>query len=292
MNPGGTEPFYAVACGMDGHQGIYNCWSECAVWVMGIPGNVFQKFASLRGAREFIDQYNTSQMSRQNQSIGGGNLFQAGPGSGSDKTLSGPGATRQGTTPLGNFLDPWGHDASEERPDFKFLGPDPSTKKEEEFYGQDTTAEGDLVDFMTPKGMETSIKKGVCQAATDVVALQGGYLNSMPDNEDGLALFTQSITEMAHGGKADVEVFGRPDYNWRAGARTGLKRITSDEKLGRKIKLLIKLGPKIQRQTAKLMTNALKRAGWTDAAAWAHGGPLYRLTSDTSTTICPCISTS
>jgi hypothetical protein len=32
------------------------------------------------------------------------------------------------------------------------------------------------------------------------------------------------------------------------------------------------------------MTNALKRAGWTDdnaVAAWAQGGPLYRMTSDT-----------
>jgi hypothetical protein len=106
----------------------------------------------------------------------------------------------------------------------------------------------------------------------------------MPDNEDGLALFTQSITEMAHGSKADLEVFGRPDYNWRAGARTGIKGITSDNKLHKQIKLLVKLGPKIRRQTVKLMTNALKRAGWIDVnviAAWAQGGPLYRMVSDT-----------
>jgi hypothetical protein len=284
MNPGGTGPFYAVVCGLNGHQGVYNSWSECATWVTGVPGNVFQKFASLQGAREFIDQYNVVQMSRQNQTTIGGNLFRAGPEGGSDKALSGPEPSARGAATLGNYLDQHGQREAEVRPDYQFLGPDPSTKKEEEFYGQDTTAEGDLVDFMTPTGTEAGIKKGVCQAATDVVALQGGYLNSMPDNEDGLALFTQSITEMAHGGKADMEVFGRPDYNWRAGARTGIKGITNDEKLRKQIKLLVKLGPKIRRQTAKLMTNALKRAGWIDEnviAAWTQGGPLYRMVSDT-----------
>jgi hypothetical protein len=292
MNPGGTGPFYAVASGLNGHQGVYNSWSECAAWVAGVPGNVFQTFASLQGAhdaslqgaREFIDQYNVGQMSRRNQLAGGGNLFQEGPESGSDKPLSGPESEDHGASSFGRFLDQRESKAHEERPDFKFLGLDPSTKKEEELYGQDTTAEGDLVDFMTPKGMDSGIKKGICQAATDVVALQGGYLNSIPDSEDGLALFTQSITEMAHGGKADVEVFGRPDYNWRAGARTGIKGLTSDEKLRRQIKLLIKLGPKIQYQMTKWMTNALKRVGWTDdnaISACAQGGPLYRMISNT-----------
>jgi hypothetical protein len=56
---------------------------------------------------------------------------------------------------------------------------------------------------------------------------------------------------MAHGGKAESEVFGRPDYNWRSGARTGIKGLTSDEKLRRQIKFLIKLGPKLRRQTSK-----------------------------------------
>jgi hypothetical protein len=178
MNPGGTGPFYAVACGLNGHRGVYNSWSECATWVTGVPGNVFQKFASLQGAREFIDQYNVVQMSRQNQTTTGGNLFWVGPESGS----SGPEPTARGVATLGNFLDQRGQREAEVRPDYQFLGPDPSTKKEEELYGQDTTAEGDLVDFfMTPTGTDSGIKKGVCQAATDVVALQGGYLNSMLD---------------------------------------------------------------------------------------------------------------
>jgi hypothetical protein len=137
---------------------------------------------------------------------------------------------------------------------------------------------------MTPEGIDVGIKKGVCQAVTDVVALQGGSLDSVPECEDDLAMFTQSITEMARGGKADIEVFGRPDYNWRSGARTGIKGITSDEKLRKQIKVLIKLGPKIRRNTAKLVTNTLKRGGWTDdnaIAAWAQEGPLYRMVSDT-----------
>jgi hypothetical protein len=284
MNPPGSGPFYAIALGLNGRQGIYNSWSECATWVTNVPGNVFQKVASLQEAKNFIDQYNAGQLSRQNQSSGGGNLFQVGPGNGNDKAFPGPKTEHQGEAAFGQFFDHRGERLTEERPNFKFLGPNPSVKKEEEFYGQDTTAEGDLVGFMTLEGIDVGIKKGVCQAATDVVALQGGYLDSVPDSEDDLALFTQSITEMAHGGKADIEVFGHPDYNWRSGAITGIKGITSDEKLRKQIKLLIKLGPKIRRQTAKLITNALKRGGWTDddnaIAAWAQGGPLYRMVSD------------
>jgi hypothetical protein len=47
MNPEGSGPFYAVAFGANGHQWVYSSWSECATWVIGIPGNVFQTFASL-----------------------------------------------------------------------------------------------------------------------------------------------------------------------------------------------------------------------------------------------------
>jgi hypothetical protein len=141
MNPGGTGPFYAVAWGLNGRQGVYNSWSECAAWVTGVPGNIFQKFASLQGAHEFIDQYNVSQMSRQNQSTERGNPFQEGPARGSDKPISGPESEDRGASSFGRFLDQRDSKANEERPDFKFLGPDPSTKKEEEFYGQDTTAQ-------------------------------------------------------------------------------------------------------------------------------------------------------
>jgi hypothetical protein len=292
INPNTSGSFYVVAKGLNNQQGIYNSWSECASWVTGVPGNVFQKVSSLQDAQDFIDQYNASQLSRQNLPNARGNLLQEGPVSpgpiinqhGTAALVSpGPTPNKQGTAAFEQYLEQQGQGPNE-RPDFKFLGPDPSVKKEEEFYGQDTTAEVDLVDFMTPKGLDPGIKKGVCQAATDVVALQGGYLNSVPDSEDGLALFTQSITEMAHGGKADAEVFGRPDYNWRAGTRTGIKGLTSDEKLRRQIKLLIKMGPKIRHQTAKLLTTALKRGGWTNdtaIAAWAQGGPLYRMVSDT-----------
>jgi hypothetical protein len=45
-----TGPFYAVARGLKGHQGIYGTWSECASWVQGVPGNVFQKCHTLETA--------------------------------------------------------------------------------------------------------------------------------------------------------------------------------------------------------------------------------------------------
>jgi hypothetical protein len=89
---------------------------------------------------------------------------------------------------------------------------------------------------------------------------------------------------MAHGGRSENEIFGKPDFNWRANGRTGLKNITTDEKLRHRIKVLIKLGQRVRKQTVKLVVNGLKWAGWTDEseiAAWAQGGPIYRLVSDT-----------
>jgi hypothetical protein len=42
-----TGPFYAVARGLTGHQGIYSNWSECVSCVQGVPGSVFQKCNTL-----------------------------------------------------------------------------------------------------------------------------------------------------------------------------------------------------------------------------------------------------
>jgi hypothetical protein len=75
-----TGLFYAVAFGLNaGHQGIYGTWSECATWVTGLPGNVFQKFSTLEGGNELIQQYNAGQTDRQKEARGG-NLFREGLG--------------------------------------------------------------------------------------------------------------------------------------------------------------------------------------------------------------------
>jgi hypothetical protein len=48
--------------------------------------------------------------------------------------------------------------------------------------------------------------------------------------------------------------------------------------------VLVKIGQKVRRQTIKLLSNGLKRDGWKDKQkimAWAQGGQIYRLISDT-----------
>jgi hypothetical protein len=232
-------------------------------------------------SNKFIEQYNVGQMSQRKEGQSG-NLFRKGLGRNEDFH---PGATEMhpGQRTLGNHLGEV-QSKAHGRPDLKYLGPDPSTKKEEELYGVDATAELDVVKAMLPSGLEQGLKKGICQAITDVVALPGGYQTNAFDGEEGLALFTQSMAEMAHGGRSENDFLGKPDFNWRASGRTGLKNITTDEKLRHRIKVLIKLGRRVQKQTVKLVINGLKRAGWADEseiAAWAQGGPIYRLISDT-----------
>jgi hypothetical protein len=217
--PGG--PFYAVARGREGHQGIYQSWSECAGWVSGVPGNVFQKVGTLEAAHEFVEQYNAGQMSQRGEPQGG-NLFREVERNA--EIHPGGNEMGQGQRALAEHFKE-SRTKPHARPDLKYLGPDPSTKTEEEFYGIDATAELDLVKAMLPGGLEHGLKKGICQAITDVVALPGGYQTNAFDGEEGLALFTQSMAEMAHGGKSESKIFGKPDFNWRASGRTGLKTI-------------------------------------------------------------------
>jgi hypothetical protein len=131
--------------------------------------------------------------------------------------------------------------------------------------------------------MESGMRRGLCNAVTDGVSLPGAYQPSVTEDESGLALFAQSMAEMAHGSKLDTEIFGWPDLNWRAAGRTSLRGINTEEKLRKRIQALIKLSQRVRKQTIRLMTNGLKKVGWTDEGAvqaWAHGGPVYRLVSD------------
>jgi hypothetical protein len=181
-------------------------------------------------------------------------------------------------------LDQGSGGIQELQPPLKFFGPDPSVKKEEELYGYNVSAEWDINKILLLGGMEAGLQKGITQAVTDVVSLPGGYQSNAGNEEEGLALFTQSMAEMAHGSKADAEIFGRPDFNWRASGRTSLKSITSAAKPQKRVKTLVKLCQRVRRQTIKPLCNGLKRSGWKDEQkimVGAQGGPIYRLISDT-----------
>jgi hypothetical protein len=95
-------PYYAVAHGRAGHQGIYQSWSECAVWVTGVPGNVFQKVETLDTAHEFIEQYNVGQIGHQKEGQGG-TLFREGPGR-NEERHPGVNNRQEGQRAFSNYL--------------------------------------------------------------------------------------------------------------------------------------------------------------------------------------------
>jgi hypothetical protein len=125
-------------------------------------------------ANEFIQQYNVGQTDRQKEAKG--NLFRDGPGdNGSVKPTYSSGPYAQGEQAFRSFLDQGSGGIQESQPPLKFFGPDPSVKKEEEFYGYDVSAEWDINKILLPEGMEAGLGKGITQAVTDVVSLPGGY---------------------------------------------------------------------------------------------------------------------
>jgi hypothetical protein len=207
-------------------------------------------------ANEFIQQYNVGQMDREKEAKG--NLFWEGPEDiGNIETMTSSGPYAQGEQAFRSFLGQGSGGIQETRPPLKFFGPDPSEKTEEEFYGYDLSAKWDVNKNLLPEGMEPELGKGIAQAVTDVVSLPGGFQSNLGNEEEGLALFTQSMTEMAHGSKAEADIFGRPDFNWRASGRTSLKSVTSAAKLQKRVKMLVKLGQRVRQQTIKLLVNGL-----------------------------------
>jgi hypothetical protein len=266
---GATEPFYAVAQGAGGHQGIYLHWSGTSPWVSGVPENVHQKFHSQEEAQRFIENCNIER-ARRNQAQGCGNLFRQSPVNNMEQGPPGGGGL---DTRSNAFL--YGAAEGLQRPSTDFLGPDPSTKTEDE--------ESDLLNLFVPKAVDIGMKKGISNAITDVIGLPGGYQSNIMEDNSGLALFTQSMAEMDHGNRSDQEMFGRPDISWRSIGRISLKSITDEDKLRKRIKTLIKLRHRVRKQTTRLMINGLKKVGWLDESitkSWAQWGPLYRIMSD------------
>jgi hypothetical protein len=200
-------PFYAVAYGRNGYQGVHGSWSKCAGWVTGVPGNVFQKFATLEAATKFVEQYNVGRLDRSRDATGG-NLFREGPGGIGNNPMNSSGPYAQGEQAFDKCLS-CQENKTEISPPLTFFGPDRSVKKEKNFYGFDLTTEWDVSKILLPAGMDMGLLgKGITQAITDVVSLPGAYQSNVGNDGERFALFTQSMAEMAHGSKSEMELFG------------------------------------------------------------------------------------
>jgi hypothetical protein len=116
----------------------------------------------------------------------------------------------------------------------------------------------------------------MCNSLIDVVAFPGGFLQGVDANEGGdLAMMSQALEELVHQGRSVVEGSSKSDLQWRSDKRTHLRTVKGGSILVKHIKALLKLRGRVLKNTVKMVSNLLRRAGWNDPDlidSWATSG--------------------
>jgi hypothetical protein len=170
------------------------------------------------------------------------------------------------------------------RPPIELAGEDPSLKKEDEVWGVDVGAgERAMREKLCPPGLPTNIQRGMIDGMVDAVATPGGSMGGADEDLSGTEILGQAMEELVYQGRGGEDGGRKAELSWRHQKNTTLRKITTQEKLRKQIKILVKLREKIPKRIVKACKNGLIRAGWTDPLlieAWSQGGFLMRIARD------------
>jgi hypothetical protein len=170
-------------------------------------------------------------------------------------------------------------------PPLSLIGPDPSTKKDEELFGFEFGSELDVRAKMCPPGLRPDHAKSLANTVVDVVALPGGFTGGNDEKEGSdLAMMSAALEELVQQGRSSSESTMKSDLQWRSDKRTGLRFVKDLTALIKRLKDLLKLCDRVIKNMIRATVNVLKRAGWTDMDAintWAVGGYFTKMIRDT-----------
>jgi hypothetical protein len=170
------------------------------------------------------------------------------------------------------------------RPPMSLIGPDLSTKKEDELFGFEYGSEIETRTSMCPPGLGPDHAKSLTNAVVDVVALPGGFTGGNDEKEGSdLAMMSAALEELVHQGRSTAESSTKSDLQWRSDKRTGLRSVKDSPALGKRLKDLLKLRDRVIKNMIRATVNVLKRAGWSDMDAinaWAVGGYFTKMIRD------------
>ena len=109
--------------------------------------------------------------------------------------------------------------------------------------------EEELREDLCPKDLSEAMKRGLTNGAIDGVALPGGLSGGgeLGDANSEMGMLGEALGELVNQNRVMAEGVGRADLRWRMGSRTGLKAITSYNKLKTRISALKKLIPKVNK---------------------------------------------
>jgi hypothetical protein len=167
------------------------------------------------------------------------------------------------------------------RPPLSLIGPDPSTKKEDELFDFEYGSEVEVRTRMCPPGLGPDHAKSLANAVVDVVALPGGFTGGNEEKEGSdMAMMSAALAELVQQGRSSTENATKSELHWRSDKRIGLRYIKDLNTLIKRLKDLLKLRDRVLKNMIKATVNVLKRAGWTDMDAinaWGVGGYFTKL---------------
>jgi hypothetical protein len=167
------------------------------------------------------------------------------------------------------------------RPPLSLIGPDPSTKKEDELFDFEYGSEVEVRTRMCPPGLGPDHAKSLANAVVDVMALPGGFTGGNEEKEGSdMAMMSAALAELVQQGRSSTENATKSELHWRSDKRIGLRYIKDLNTLIKRLKDLLKLRDRVLKNMIKATVNVLKRAGWTDMDAinaWGVGGYFTKL---------------
>jgi hypothetical protein len=170
------------------------------------------------------------------------------------------------------------------RPPIELAGEDSSLKKEHEVWGVDVGAgERVMRENLCPPGLPTNIQKGMIDVMVDAVATPGGSIGGADEELSSTEILGQAMEELVYQERGGEDGGRKAELSWQHQKNTALRKLTTQEKLRKQIKILVKLREKIAKRIVKACKNGLIRAGWTDLLlieAWSQGGFLMRIARD------------
>jgi hypothetical protein len=258
--------WYAVINGRDGVNAVFADWvGGASEYVTGVPGATVKKYSDYQDAMDRVEQHVHAEKAFSHQA---------------------PVAAPPVAHGIAGIPAPKARPKSRmSRPPLMLYGSDdPSSKNEDEVFGIDLGSEIELREGLCPPGLPAEMARTMCNSLIDVVALPGGFLQGVDSNEGGdLAMMSQALEELVHQGRSVVEGSSKSDLQWRSDKRTHLRTVKSGSVLVKRIKALLKLRGRVLKNTVKMVSNLLRRAGWNDPDlidSWATSGFVSRIVRD------------
>jgi hypothetical protein len=264
-----TKHWYAVINGKGGVNSVFPEWiGGAAPYVTGVSGALSKKFNDFNDAWAHVESHVATTKRLYAEETEAARIRTA-----TMTNLYASEAT-ESTSPTPFYP----------RPPLSLIGPDPSTKKEDELFEFEYGSEIEVRTKMCPPGLGPDHAKSLANAIVDVVALPGGFTGGNEDKEGSdMAMMSAALAELVHQGRSSTESASKSDLQWRSEKRIGLRFIKDPTSLGKRLRDLLKLRDRVIKNTIRATVNVLKRAGWADMDAinaWAVGGFFTKLIRD------------